>query len=37
MGSEAKKKDFASHFIRTTSIACTAEPQVKIKYINHFI
>ena len=28
MGSEAKKVDLASHFIRTTSIACSSEPQV---------
>ena len=30
MGSEAKKVDLSSHFFRTTSIACSSEPQVFI-------
>ena len=33
MDSEAKKIDFASHFIRTTSIACSSEPQVLIRLV----
>ena len=34
MGSEAKKIDFTSHFIRSTSIACSSDPQVFMHNMN---
>ena len=30
MTADHKKTDFASRFVRTTSIACTTEPQVTL-------